>query len=79
MMERQGKERDSLPFSLNETSMTKSHALALALVVSAHAVALAAWDQHLNRLQAGARVAQPAPVMTAPTMTVVASHPAEFR
>lgn len=54
--------------------MTKSHAIALALVVSAHAVALAAWDQHLTQLQAGALLAQSAPAMTAPMVTVVATR-----
>lgn len=59
--------------------MTKSHALAFALVVSAHVAALFAWDQHLTRHYAGALITKPAPDMTAPTVTVVASRRAAPR
>jgi hypothetical protein len=54
--------------------MTKSHALAFALVVSAHVVALAAWDQHLTRHYAGAFTARSEKLGQAPTVTVVATR-----
>ena len=54
--------------------MTKSHALAFALVVSAHVVALAAWDQHLTRHYAAAFVAKSENFGQAPTVTVVATR-----
>lgn len=54
--------------------MTKSHALAFALVVSVHVATLAAWDQHLTRHYAGAFITKSENLGQAPTVTVVATR-----